>query len=406
MTDSLSRPAQILRDLVRCPSVTPNEAGALGVLQQRLEANGFEVHRMTFSDDNTPDVENLYARLGNNPPHICFAGHTDVVPVGDSGEWKCDPFAGDIIDGEMIGRGTVDMKGGIACFLAAVEQYLKSHSKEGGPNGEIVSQGSISFLITGDEEGPSINGTDKLLQWASERGEKFDACIVGEPVNQNIIGDTIKIGRRGSLSGVLKVNGTQGHSAYPHLADNPAHAMIELLEQLLATPFDQGTENFQATNLQVTTIDIGNPAVNVIPASATATFNIRFNDSWSGETIMAEILKRLEKGAKAGRIRHNKDIDLDYTVEWIGRVSPVFLTSENDLVGLMTKAVEAETGITPELSTGGGTSDARFIKDYCPVVEFGLMGQTMHQVDERTRLDDLDILTAIYGNFLKNYFGG
>ena len=398
MTDKhshpLSRSAQILRDLVRCPSVTPTEGGALSLLQQQLEKLGLIVERVTFSDDNTPDVENLYARLGTKPPHICFAGHTDVVPVGDATKWKSDPFAGDVIDGEMIGRGAVDMKGGIACFLAAVETYLDAAGDK------AADKGSISFLITGDEEGPSINGTDKLLQWAAERGEKFDACIVGEPVNQKNIGDTIKIGRRGSVSGILSVNGIQGHSAYPHLADNPAHAIIELLEQLLATPFDNGTENFQATNLQVTTIDIGNSAVNVIPARATATFNTRFNDLWTGDAIMAEILRRFEQGATAGRIRQDKDHDLDYSVEWIGRVSPVFLTHDNSLIKAMTKAIEAETPISPELSTGGGTSDARFIKDYCPVVEFGLMGQTMHQVDERTKLGDLDILTAIYSTFL------
>ena len=401
MSDNLSRPAQILRDLVRCRSVTPDEGGALGVLQQRLEALGFEVHRVTFSDHNTADVENLYARLGDKPPHICFAGHTDVVPVGEIGDWKNDPFAGDVVEGEMIGRGAVDMKGGIACFLAATQSYLKSAS--GGKN--VTLPGSISFLITGDEEGPAINGCDKLLKWARERGEIFDACIVGEPVNPDKIGDTIKIGRRGSLSGILRVTGRQGHSAYPHLADNPAHAIIDLLDNLLATPFDEGTENFQATNMEVTTIDVGNKATNVIAARASAGFNIRFNDSWDEKTIKNEILRRFEKGAGAGRIRAKGQEKLDYQVEWIGRVSPVFLTHDVDLISLMAKSVESVTNKIPELSTGGGTSDARFIKDYCPVVEFGLVGKTMHQVNERVSLEDLNILTSIYEKFLRDYFG-
>ncbi len=395
MTETLSRSAQILRDLVRCPSVTPVEGGALDVMEARLKKLGFEVHRMVFSDINTPDVENLFARIGDKAPHLCFAGHTDVVPVGEKSDWQRDPFAGDVVDGEMIGRGTVDMKGGIACFLGAVEAYLERHGRP---------DGSISFLITGDEEGPSINGTDKLLQWADQRGEKFDACIVGEPVNPTNIGDTIKIGRRGSLSGILTVNGVQGHAAYPHLADNPVNGMIDLLDHLLATPFDAGTDQFQATNLEVTTIDVGNKATNVIAAKASAVFNIRFNDLWDGDSISHEILRRLNEGAKAARIRRGKKKNVDFDVEWIGRVSPVFLTHDKKLIAALSKSVAEITGNTPELSTGGGTSDARFIKDYCPVVEFGLVGQTMHQVDERTKLDDLDLLTDIYGKFLEDYF--
>ena len=394
--EKLSRSADILRDLVRCRSLTPDEGGALDVLQLVLENLGFQVHRVTFSDQNTPDVENLYARIGNNPPHICFAGHTDVVPVGNEGDWKSDPFGGEIVDGEMIGRGTVDMKGGIACFLTAVEKYLKSTN-------ENLAQGSISFLITGDEEGPSINGTDKLLKWADQRGEKFDACIVGEPVNPEAIGDVIKIGRRGSLSGIIKVNGIQGHSAYPELADNPAHAMIDLLNGLLDAPFDTGSDNFQATNLEITTIDIGNKATNVIAARAVAGFNIRFNDLWDEVTIKAEILRRFGIGAKTANIRKNKINHLDYRIDWVGRVSPVFVTHDENLIQMMTKSVKEITGKTPVLSTGGGTSDARFIKDYCPVVEFGLVGKSMHQVDERTALKDLEILTAIYSKFLENY---
>jgi len=395
MTENLSRSAEILRELVRCPSVTPLEGGALGVLQKILEEIGFEVHRVTFSDSDTPDVENLYARLGNNAPHICFAGHTDVVPVGESSDWTSDPFAGEVIDGKMIGRGAVDMKGGIACFVAATEAYLKTSDN---------SKGSISFLITGDEEGPSINGTDKLLKWAADCGEKFDACIVGEPVNLESIGDTIKIGRRGSLSGILTVTGTQGHAAYPHLADNPVRGMMDLLDALLATPFDEGTNEFQATNVEVTTIDVGNLATNVIAAKARATFNLRFNDTWNGDTIQQEILRRFGEGAKSGHIRTGKTAPAEFNVEWIGRISPVFLTHDETLIKLLSKSIESVSGKIPQLSTGGGTSDARFIKDYCPVVEFGLVGQTMHQVDEATALDDLDLLTSIYRRFLEDYF--
>lgn len=395
MTDILSRSAEILRDLIRCPSVTPLDAGALGVLQAMLEQLGFETNRVIFSDEGTPDVDNLYARLGTGAPHICFAGHTDVVPIGNPDDWMSDPFGGEVLNGEMVGRGAVDMKGGIACFIAAVEQYLSQNGKP---------KGSISLLITGDEEGPSINGTDKLLEWAKERGEKFDACIVGEPVNPYVIGDVIKVGRRGSLSGTITINGVQGHAAYPHLADNPVHAMVDLLDHLLDREFDLGSERFQPTNLEVTSIDVGNETTNVIAAKAVARFNVRFNDYWDGDSVKKEILVRLNSGAEAGHIRKGKDSAVDFEVNWLGRVSPVFLTHDDKLINGLVKSIEAVTGKTPELSTGGGTSDARFIKDYCPVVEFGLVGQTMHQVDERTALSDLDILTNVYLHFLGQYF--
>ncbi len=392
----LSLPAQILRDLVRCPSITPHEGGALAYLAGRSEQSGFCAERIIFSDTDTPDVENLYCRLGDTGPHLMFAGHTDVVPAGRDSDWSLPPFSGEVKDGVMFGRGTVDMKGGIACFLAAVEQFIERHGK---PNG------SISLLITGDEEGPSVNGTDKLLQWAAQKGERWDAAIVGEPSNPAAIGDAIKNGRRGSLSGRLTVKGIQGHSAYPHLADNPIRGMVDLLDALLATPFDEGTDQFQPTNLEVTSVDVGNPATNVIPAEAIAAFNIRFNDTWSGETLRAEILRRFEEGAKAARIRKGREEPVNFSVEWVGRVSPVFLTRDEKLVGTLSAAIESVTGRRPELSTGGGTSDARFIKDYCPVVEFGLVGQTMHQVDERTPLADLDTLTAVYLKFLEDWFG-
>lgn len=395
MNEPLSPAATHLRELIRCPSVTPAEGGALDYLQQTLEQVGFKVERIVFSDSDTPDVENLYARIGDQAPHVMFAGHTDVVPPGNEEDWSSNPFSGEVVDGVMLGRGAVDMKGGIACFLAAVEAFLAGADH----------QGSISFLITGDEEGPSINGTDKLLKWAAERGETWDAAIVGEPSNPDRIGDAIKIGRRGSLSGILTVEGVQGHSAYPHLADNPVRGLMDLLDALLAKPFDEGSSAFQPTNLEVTSVDVGNPATNVIPAKASASFNIRFNDLWDGDSIKEEILRRFERGATAAHIRTGKEDPVTFSVKWIGRVSPVFLTKDDALINTLSQSVEALCSRRPELSTGGGTSDARFIKDYCPVVEFGLVGQTMHQVNERTPLDDLDTLTAVYLDFLRRYLG-
>lgn len=389
----LTAPAALLRDLIQCPSVTPAEGGALDVLAARLEALGFDVHRMVFSDEGTPDVENLYARLGTHAPHLCFAGHTDVVPPGDEHAWSSGPFEGEVRDGFMYGRGAVDMKGGIACFLAAVEELLDL-----GP-----LPGSISFLITGDEEGPAINGTDKLLQWVAARGEKIDACILGEPTNPNALGDAIKIGRRGSVSGKVTVLGTQGHAAYPHLADNPVPRLMRLLDALLTEPLDEGTDAFQPTNLEVTSIDVGNPSVNVIPASASAHFNVRFNDTWSADTLKAELVLRMDEGAQVPPHRGSNQPTL-YKIEWRDRPSHVFRTQNDALIGAVRGSVEAVTGRVPEISTGGGTSDARYIKDYAPVVEFGLVGQTMHQVDERVELSDLDALTAIYKRMITDWF--
>ena len=391
----LSAAARHLAAMIRCPSVTPDTAGTLDYLAAALEPLGFACERVTFSDDDTPDVDNLYARLGTDGPHLMFAGHTDVVPAGNEAAWTLPPFAAEVKDGMMYGRGAVDMKGGIACFVAAVEAYVEKHGQPAG---------SVSFLITGDEEGPSVNGTDKLLKWAAERGERWDASIVGEPSNPEAIGDAIKNGRRGSLSGRIIVHGVQGHSAYPHLSDNPVRGMMDLLDALLAAPFDEGTEYFQPTNMEVTTVDVGNPAVNVIPAEAVAGFNIRFNDIWDEDSLKAEILARLDKGARAGRVRPDKGKPVAFSVEWVGRVSPVFLTSDTALVETLSAAIRATTNKQAELSTGGGTSDARFIKDYCPVVEFGLIGQTMHQTDERIALSDLDTLTAVYLEFLERWF--
>jgi len=393
---NLSNAALFLQELIRCPSITPKEGGALLFMQTQLKPLGFEVHRQVFSEDGTADVENLFAKLGSGNRHLVFAGHTDVVPPGDETAWRHGPFSGTVDNGKLYGRGAVDMKGAIACFMAAVKTYLERHGKP---------DGTISFLITGDEEGPSINGTDKLLKWADERGERFNAAIVGEPSNPAAMGDAIKNGRRGSLSGKLSVRGVQGHSAYPHLADNPINGLMDLLQALLSDPFDLGSEGFPATNLEITSIDTGNSATNVIPAETTACFNVRFCDHWTGDTLKQEILDRLHAGANENVLRQAKEGSVTFDVEWVGRVSDVFLTRETALVDTLSASVEKVTGRKPELSTSGGTSDARFIKDYCPVVEFGLVGQTMHKVDEHTELADLDILTAVYLDFLETWFG-
>ena len=393
-----SDPAANLAALLRCPSVTPAEGGALGVLETQLAPLGFAVHRVLAQEPGTPDIENLYARLGEGSTqgrHLLFAGHTDVVPVGDESQWTHPPFSAAIQDGFMYGRGAVDMKGGIACFIAAVSRYIGKH---GAP------EGAISLLITGDEEGPAINGTTKLLDWAQARGERWDACIVGEPTNPDHLGDMIKIGRRGSLSGTVTVHGVQGHAAYPHLADSPVRGALQLAGALMDPPFDGGTETFQPSNLEVTSIDVGNPAVNVIPARATFKFNIRFNDTWDADTLKAEIIARLERAAQIGPFRPGRD-PVRYELLWSERPSHVFVTRNNALISSLSAAVEAVTGRQPALSTTGGTSDARFIKDHCPVVEFGLVGQTMHMVDERVSVADLETLTAVYFAFLERWFG-
>ncbi|CCE94565.1 succinyl-diaminopimelate desuccinylase [Sinorhizobium fredii HH103] len=388
-------PISNLAALIRCPSVTPDEGGALTALETMLAPLGFTVDRVVAKEAGTPDIENLYARLGTEGPHLMFAGHTDVVPVGDEAAWSHPPFSAAIAGGEMYGRGAVDMKGGIACFVAAVARHIEKHGRP---------KGSISFLITGDEEGPAINGTVKLLEWAAQKGERWDACLVGEPTNPESLGDMIKIGRRGSLSGRIIVHGVQGHAAYPHLADNPVRGILQLAQALMDPAFDNGTEDFQPSNLEVTTIDVGNPAVNVIPAKATAAFNIRFNDSWTAESLKAEIVARLDRAAKDETLRPGRQ-PVKYDIVWNERPSHVFLTRNNALIDSLSGAIEAVTGRQPKLSTTGGTSDARFIKDYCPVVEFGLVGQTMHMVDERVAVADLETLTGIYETFVARWFG-
>ncbi len=381
----------ITRDLVRCPSVTPADAGALGVLETLLKTAGFEIHRITFSEPGAADIDNLYARIGTTGPHIAFAGHTDVVPPGDESAWTHGPFTGEVKDGFLYGRGAVDMKGGIACGVAAVLDYLAAHGGQPGKNGS----GSISFLITGDEEDVAVNGTVKLMRWAAGRGEKFDHCVLGEPSNVAELGDCIKIGRRGSQSGTLYVDGVQGHVAYPDRASNPIPDIAALITALVNEPLDQGSARFQSSNLEFTSVDVGNPAANVIPGQARARFNIRFNDRHNRQSLCALIEARVAKAA-GNRMRTR--------IAWEPSNADVFLTEPGPFTDLVVAAIEEVTGRKPELSTGGGTSDARFIKDYCPVIEFGLVGQTMHRIDERTPVTDLERLTRIYRGVLDRYF--
>ena len=387
MNDALA----IAQDLIRCPSVTPADAGALGVLENLLKANGLAVHRVTFSEPGTADIDNLYARIGTSTPHITFAGHTDVVPPGDETAWSFGAFSGEVKDGFLYGRGAVDMKGGIACSVAAVLQYLADHG--GRPRAD--GRGSISFLITGDEEDVSVNGTVKLLQWAAARGEKFDHCVLGEPSNQEVLGDCIKVGRRGSQSGTLYVDGLQGHVAYPQRASNPVPDTSRLIVALSDEPLDHGSAQFQASNLEFTSVDVGNTASNVIPGQARAKFNIRYNDLHTQEGLRKLVEERLAK-ATGNRIRAR--------IVWEPSNSNVFVTKPGAFTDLAVAAIEEVTGRKPELSTTGGTSDARFVASYCPVIEFGLVGQTMHQINERAAVSDLEKLTKIYRGILDRYF--
>jgi succinyl-diaminopimelate desuccinylase len=380
-------PVAIARDLLRCRSVTPAEGGALSFLEGMLKAAGFTVHRMTFKEPGADDVENLYARIGTAAPHLMFAGHTDVVPPGDEKAWKRPPFAGETDGAELYGRGAVDMKGGIACAVAAVLDHLGARG--GKP------KGSISFLITGDEEGIAVNGTLKLLQWAAERGEKFDHCLLGEPSNVDALGDTIKIGRRGSLNGHLIVTGRQGHVAYPQRAENPIRGLVALIAALQAEPLDNGTTQFSPSHLEFTSADVGNKTVNLIPGEARARFNIRFNDKHTLDSLKKLIEQRAAKAA-GGKIQ--------FAFQWEPSNAGVFVTKPGPFTDLVTEAIAKVTGRKPELSTTGGTSDARFITHYCPVVEFGLVGQTMHQVDEHVPVSDLQALTAIYRTIIDRYF--
>lgn len=384
MRNAAIDPAALAAELIRRPSVTPKDEGALSIVAGYLEDLGFTCHRLMFGGDGSDAIVNLYARLGDGRPNLCFAGHTDVVPPGARETWSFDPFSASLRDGALWGRGAVDMKGAIAAFIAAVERWLAERSSG--------FTGSISLLITGDEEGAGVDGTKKVLEWLAARGEALDACLVGEPTSATALGDMIKIGRRGSLTGRLTVHGVQGHTAYPQLADNAAHRLVAMLHALTSAELDHGSEHFQPSTLQVSTIDIGNPAANVIPAVARAVFNIRFNDHWTGETLKHWIAERL--GAVGGQY------SLDVTVS-----GESFLVRPGMVSGPLAEAIRRVTGRVPELSTTGGTSDARFLHAYCPVAEFGLVGQTMHQADERVDLADLVALTEIYRTFLDLFFG-
>lgn len=382
---TLSTTLTLTRDLLRCPSVTPAEGAALSYLERVLKEAGFETHRLVFSQEGTPDVDNLFAKIGQGRPHLLFAGHTDVVPPGDVRRWRFDPFSGEIADGKIFGRGASDMKGAIAAFAAAALDYIAEH---GAPNG------AVSFLITGDEEGPAVNGTAKMLDWARARGEVFDHCIVGEPTNAEALGEAIKIGRRGSLNGRILVRGKQGHSALPHRAENPVPAIARIVTALSAHAFDHGTAHFDRSNLEVTSIDVGNGATNVIPAEARAQFNIRFNDAWTLEALKERI--RIVVAEAADKTPAD--------VEFLPCNALPFLTQPGDFTDLVAAAVEHLTGRRPELSTSGGTSDARFITRDCPVLEFGLVNESIHAVDEHARIEDIDKLTAIYRRVLDTYF--
>ena len=383
-------PIELTRALIRCPSVTPVDEGALDVLQAALVALGFACTRLPFGE-GADRVDNLYARLGDAAPNFCFAGHTDVVPVGERSAWSVDPFGGELKDGTLYGRGAADMKGAIAAFVAAVARFKATRG------GDIP--GSISLLITGDEEGDAVNGTVKVLGWLKQTGEAIDDCLVGEPTNPEALGEMIKIGRRGSLTAHLTVRGVQGHTAYPHLADNPVHRLARILVAITAEPLDAGSDHFQPTTLQVSTVDVGNAASNVIPGEARATFNVRFSDKHTSESVIAWLHERcaaaMEHQGKSGDAAYELDV----------RVSgESFLTPPGRLAELVRDAVGEVTGGAPEFSTAGGTSDARFIKDHCPVVEFGLVGQTMHKADERIATADIEALTEIYARVLARYF--
>lgn len=374
---------ELAANMIRCPSVTPVDAGALGILEASLQTLGFTCHRLPFSEPGAADVENLFARFGTGAPAFCFAGHTDVVPVGNQDQWSSDPFSGEVRDGVLYGRGAADMKGAIACFVSAVSEFLKSR--------ERTWSGSICLLITGDEEGPAINGTRKVLKWMKNNGHEIDVCLVGEPTNPEKIGDMIKIGRRGSMVGRLKVKGTQGHTAYPHLADNPIPRLISMLRILTEASLDQGSEHFQPSTIAVTSVDVGNPATNVIPEAASATFNIRFNNAHTGNSLQTWLREQFDLVGG--------DYDLAVSVS-----GEAFLTKAGTFSETVAGAIERALDVQPELSTSGGTSDARFIKDYAEVAEFGLVGRTMHKVDECISLTDIENLRKVYIAILEDYF--
>ena len=377
---------QLAKELIRYPSVTPVDAGVMKFLEKKLKKLGFKTKILEFSDKNTKPVKNLYARLGSKGPNFCYAGHLDVVPAGNLRDWTVNPFRPSIKKGHLIGRGANDMKSSIAAFVSAISIFIKNNKK---------FNGSISLLITGDEEGVAINGTKKVVEYLKKRKEKIDFCLVGEPTNPNKLGEMIKIGRRGSMNGRLSVIGIQGHVAYPHRANNPSTALVQILKELKEIKFDKGTKNFQPTNLEVTKINIDNTADNVIPGLANATFNIRFNNKHSSNSIKTKINKILKKICH----KNKSNYKIEYSVS-----GEAFLTKPNQTTYMIQDVIKKITKIKPELSTTGGTSDARFIRKIAPCLEFGLVGKTMHKVDEAVSLNDLKKLTLIYSNILKNYF--
>ncbi len=371
---------ELTQNLIKCPSVTPKDEGALVYLAKQLEAIGFTCMRVDFGE-GAEHVPNLFARLGNGSPHICYAGHTDVVPTGDAKLWSYEPFSAHIEDGVLYGRGASDMKGSVAAFVAGVSSYIENNS----------FNGSISLLITGDEEGPAINGTVKVLEWMKENGHIPDVALVGEPTNPDFLGQEIKIGRRGSLNGNLKISGKQGHVAYQHLADNPLPKLVKALDALSSHIFDDGSEFFPPTNLEITSIDVGNTAENVIANSGQAKFNIRFNDNWSNETLSNKIHEII------------KSCGFDYDLE-LSSSAESFITKPAKWSDIVRSAVKDITGKTPEFTTNGGTSDARFMVEYCPVVEFGGINATIHQINENARVSDLKDLSKIFERVLSRYF--
>ena len=377
---------QLAKELIRYPSITPLDAGVMKFLEKQLRKLGFKTKILEFKEKNTKPVKNLYARLGTKGPNFCYAGHLDVVPAGNLKDWTVNPFRPSIKKGHLIGRGANDMKSSIAAFVSAVSIFVKNNKK---------FNGSISLLITGDEEGVAINGTKKVVEYLLKKKEKINFCLVGEPTNPNRLGEMIKIGRRGSMNGRLSVIGVQGHVAYPHRANNPSTTLVQILKELKEIKFDKGTKDFQPTNLEVTKINIDNTADNVIPGLANATFNIRFNNKHSSNSIKTKINKILKKICN----KNKSNYKIEYSVS-----GEAFLTKPNQTTYMIQDIIKKITKIKPELSTTGGTSDARFIRKIAPCLEFGLVGKTMHKVDEAVSLIDLKKLTLIYSNILKNYF--
>ena len=377
---------QLAKELIRFPSVTPVDAGVMSFLEKKLKQLGFKTKVLEFREKNSKPVKNLYARLGNKSPNFCYAGHLDVVPAGNLKDWTVNPFKPSIKKGHLIGRGANDMKSSIAAFVAAISNFIENYSD---------FKGSISLLITGDEEGVAINGTKKVVKYLKKRKEKIDFCLVGEPTNPSKLGEMIKIGRRGSMNGRLTITGVQGHVAYPHRANNPSTALVQILKEIKDIKFDQGTKDFQATNLEITKININNTADNVIPGFATATFNIRFNNKHSSTSLKSKVNKVIKKISAKNKSKYK----IEYSVS-----GEAFLTNPNKTTFMIQDIIKKITKIKPKLSTTGGTSDARFIRKIAPCLEFGLVGKTMHKVDEAVSLSDLKKLTLIYSNILKNYF--